>query len=142
MVVVKKYGEYITESVDLDKQLLDTSKNGDVNKVKELLDKGADKEAKDKYGWTPLIYASWYGHTEIVKLLLEYGTDIKVYNNVNKTCLDYKCKEVWKHKYTQELIITGQPQNIKFFDDKIGILPSLKTKYKEVIEMSELGIFG
>ena len=206
--MVKKYIEYITESLDLDKQLLDASQNGDVNKIKELLDSGADKEVKDddgwtplawasnnghteivkllldsdadiesedNNGWTPLILASWCGHTEIVKLLLdsdadiesednngwtplilasingkteivklllEYGADIKVYNNANNSCLDYKCKNVWTKKYTQELIISGQPQNIEFFDDKIGILPSLKKKYKEVIEMSELGIFG
>jgi len=58
------------------------------------------------------------------------------------SCLDFECKGVWKEEYVQELIISGQPQNIKFFDDKIGILPSLKLKYKEVIEMSEFGIFG
>ena len=110
--------------------------------MKLLLEYGADKEAKDKDGWTPLIFASWNGHTEIVKLLLEYGADIKVYDSGNKSCLDYKCKGIWKDEYVQELIITGQPINIKFFDDKIGILPSLKVKYKEVIEMSEMGIFG
>ena len=122
--------------------LIMASRNGKTEVVKLLLEYGADKEAKDNEGWTPLIFASWNGHTKIVKLLLEYGADINVYNDVNKSCLDYKCKGIWKQKYTQELIITGQPINIKFFDDEIGILPSLKVKYKEVIEMSELGIFG
>ena len=76
-----------------------------------------------------------------MKLLLEYGADIKVYNKYNKSCLDYKYKGVWKQKYTQELIISGQSHNIKFFDERIGILPSLKIKYKDLIELSEMGLF-
>jgi len=208
MKMVKRYGEYIRESVDLDIQLLYASGRGDLNKVEELLDNGADKDAKNDYGLSPLMYASsngetevvkllldsdadknaesndgrspllmasQFGYTEVVKLLLEYGADkeakssagqtplilassnrhtetvklllehganINTYDKNNNSCVDYKCEGVWTKKYTQELIITGQPQNIKFFSDKIGILPSLKLKYKEVIEMSEMGIFG
>ena len=122
--------------------LIYASYNGCTKVVKLLLEYGADKDAKNKYGSTPLIIASSNGKTEVVKLLLEYGADISVHNDGNDSCLDYECKGVWKQKYTQELIISGQPHNIKFFDDKIGILPSLKKKYKEVIEMSEMGIFG
>jgi len=206
--MIKRYDEYIRESVDLDIQLLNASKKGYVNKIKELLDRGAnkdskdnagltplirasrngnaevvkllldagaDKDAKDNDGWTPLILASLFGKTKVVKLLLEYGADkdsksnygstplirasslgypetvmllleygadINNHNKDNKSCLDHECEGVWEKEYVQELIISGQPQNIKFFDDMIGILPSLKVKYKEVIEMSEMGIFG
>ena len=211
---IKRYGEYMSESFDLDKhsldiQLLDASKDDDVNKVKELLDigadidmkdtddttvligaskygntetvkvlldegakidaiddggmtslswasingysetvglllyHGADIETKNKHGLTPLIHSSSQGHEGTVKMLLEYGANINVYDNNGRSCLDYPfSKKIWEKEYIQELIITGQPINIKFFDDKIGILPSLKNKYKEVIEMSELGIFG
>ena len=103
---------------------------------------GADIEATDDIDNTSLICASFRGRIAIVKLLLEYGANIKTHNSTHQSPLDFKCKGVWKQKYTQELIITGQPHNIKFFHDKIGILLSLKKKYKEVIEMSELGIFG
>jgi len=72
--------------------------------------------------------------------LLEYGADINAYSKGNESCLDF-IKYVWKEEYVQELIITGQPINIKFFDDEIGILPSLKKKYKEIIELSEMGLF-
>jgi len=122
--------------------LIWASINGKTETVKLLLEYGADIESKNDDSNTPLVYASKHGRNNIVKLLLEYGADIKNNGNDNIICLDFPCYGVWKEEYTQELIISGQPQNIKFFDDKIGILHSLKLKYKEVIEMSELGIFG
>ena len=121
--------------------LIFASANGKTEVVKLLLEYGADKDAKDNTGDNPLRLASWKGRTEVVKILLEYGANINVYR-INKTCLDYSYINIWIDEYIQELIITGQPINIKLLDDKIGILPSLKVKYKEVIEMSELGIFG
>ena len=116
--------------------------NGRIQTVRLLLDNGANINSVDNDGFTPLKRASRRGHKETFKLLLEYGADIKVRDIYNNMCLEYECKGVWKEEYTQELIITGQPINIKLFDDEIGILPSLKVKYKEIIEMSELGIFG
>ena len=41
-----------------------------------MLDKGADIEAKDKEGNTPLMYASYRSHFLIVKLLLDRGAKI------------------------------------------------------------------
>jgi ankyrin repeat protein len=37
--------------------------------VKFLVESGADKEAKDNTGWTPLLFAAVLGHLEIVKFL-------------------------------------------------------------------------
>ena len=71
----------------LNERLLDASKNDDVNKVKELLDSGADKDAKNNYGWTPLIRACAHVHLEVVKLLLEYGADKEAKNNYGSTPL-------------------------------------------------------
>ena len=34
---------------------------------------GADTEAKDKDGWTPLMYACRYGHREVAAALLDHG---------------------------------------------------------------------
>ena len=62
---IHRYDEYINESLDLDNKLLDASNKGDVNNVKELLDSGADKEAKDGDGNTPLILASRYEYAEV-----------------------------------------------------------------------------
>ena len=42
---------------------------GDLRKVKELLEAGADKDIRNKYHWTALIYAIEYGRTDIIPLL-------------------------------------------------------------------------
>ena len=107
-----------------------------------LIGGGVDIETKDKKNRTPIIMACRSDSEYTILILLEHGSDINNFDNDKFSCLDYQFRKIWEEEYTQELIITGQPQNIKFFDDKIGILPSLKTKYKEIIEMSELGIFG
>jgi ankyrin repeat protein len=46
--------------------------------VTALLDKGADVNAKFRYGATALFKAAERGHTEIVKLLLARGADVTV----------------------------------------------------------------
>ncbi|EAY19964.1 hypothetical protein TVAG_402180 [Trichomonas vaginalis G3] len=43
--------------------------------VKSLIECGCDKETKNEYGWTPLIYASYYSHLEVVKYLISVGAD-------------------------------------------------------------------
>ena len=46
--------------------------------VELLLDKGADIEAKDRYGQSPLMIAAARFGSEMVELLLEHGADVNV----------------------------------------------------------------
>jgi ankyrin repeat protein len=46
---------------------------GDVQRVKKLLDKGANIEEKGSFGRTPLMRASYNGHTQVAKLLIQSG---------------------------------------------------------------------
>jgi ankyrin repeat protein len=61
---------------DLNKDLLDAIKKGDENSVKTILDKGTDVNAKNVEGETPLMHASFSGHTTIVKVLLANNADV------------------------------------------------------------------
>ena len=60
------------------------SKTGSVqvSVVRLLLERGADINARDATGWTPLHQASYSGAVEVVRLLLENGADVeaKVYD--------------------------------------------------------------
>src|ERR671912_406453 len=62
----------------LNEQLYEAARKGDAAEVKALLDKGADVNAKFRYGATALFKAAERGHTEVVRLLLERGADVKV----------------------------------------------------------------
>jgi ankyrin repeat protein len=56
----------------------DAASRGDLPAVKLLLDKGADVNAVDYRGYTPLLQAVQYDRDspEIVKLLLEHGANV------------------------------------------------------------------
>ncbi len=51
----------------------DAAKNGDLAGVQAELDKGADVNAKNENGGTPLLYATLSGHREIDERLEEYA---------------------------------------------------------------------
>jgi len=62
----------------LNEQLYEAVRKGDAAEVKAALDKGADVNAKFRYGATALFKAAERGHTEVVKLLIERGADVTV----------------------------------------------------------------
>ena len=67
-----------TPKQELNDQLYEAVRKGDLAAVTALLDKGADVNAKFRYGATALFKAAERGNTEIVKLLLARGADATV----------------------------------------------------------------
>ena len=63
---------------ELNDQMWEAVRQGDAATVKALLDKGADVNARFRYGTTALFKAAEKGNTEIVKLLLDHGADASV----------------------------------------------------------------
>src|SRR5688572_19093113 len=63
---------------ELNDQMWEAVRKGDVALVTALLDKGADVNAKFRYGTTALFKAAERGHTEVVKVLLSRGADVSV----------------------------------------------------------------
>jgi ankyrin repeat protein len=64
------------QSTSLDEQLLAAAAKGDVAAVTALLTKGANVNADNGHGVTPLWYAADKGNLDLVKLLLDHGADI------------------------------------------------------------------
>lgn len=58
-----------------------------VSTVRVLLDRGADLEARDEEGQTPLIRAASYGQTDIFRLLLQRGANINARDKNGMTAL-------------------------------------------------------
>lgn len=63
---------------ELNDQLFEAVRKGDAAAVTAALDRGADVNAKFRYGTTALFKAAERGHAEVVKVLLERGVDAKV----------------------------------------------------------------
>lgn len=62
----------------LKEQLFLATLKGELRKVKYLLGKGVDVNAKDERGRTALMYARWTGNNHVADLLRRYGA--KEYN--------------------------------------------------------------
>jgi ankyrin repeat protein len=55
--------------------------------VERLIDKGADVNARDEAGWTPLHYAAFSGHKDVAELLIAKGADVNTKNDSGETPL-------------------------------------------------------
>ncbi|MDI6727892.1 MAG: ankyrin repeat domain-containing protein [Thermodesulfovibrionales bacterium] len=67
--------------------LHDAAWAGNIKKIIELLDKGADINAKDNNGWTALIWAAREGKTDAINFLINNGADVYVKDNMGWTAL-------------------------------------------------------
>jgi ankyrin repeat protein/ribosomal protein S13 len=72
---------------DVNKELIDAARNGNMDKVKELLGAGANVNYQDEYKSTPIMYAIASEHLDIVKELIARSADITVANHNGATPL-------------------------------------------------------
>lgn len=70
-------------------QMIEAAEEGDLDKVKELVEKRSDPNSQDEdSGITPLIQASLFGHVEVVKYLLQHGANPNIKDEYGSTALD------------------------------------------------------
>lgn len=67
----------ILDKTGLTDQLNTAASNGNIDKIKMLIDGGADVNAGNKNGISPIIVAKISGRDEVVQLLLKYGASDK-----------------------------------------------------------------
>ena len=60
----------------INNKLLKQSEKGNVKQILQLLDMGADVNAKDKEGWTPLLTALGMEHFQAAEILIDAGADV------------------------------------------------------------------
>jgi ankyrin repeat protein len=81
LLIVALFGSLVVgqnSKDELNNQLFEAARNGDAALVASLLDKGADVNAKFRYGTTALFKAAERGHVNVVKLLLDRGADATI----------------------------------------------------------------
>jgi hypothetical protein len=96
---------------DVNDDLLAAARNGDLNTVKTLIDKGAPLEAKTPYGQTPLYLAAMSGHEAVVEFLLDKGAKTDIHDTFYKaSMLDFVLER--KHYAVAKLLIVKGSGNI------------------------------
>jgi uncharacterized protein len=68
--------------------LLQATEAGDIGQMEALLAKGAEVNARNAYGWTPLHVAAAGGDPAVVAVLLKHGADIHAQSHIGTTPLD------------------------------------------------------
>ena len=60
------------------------AKDGNIVQIEELIKKGEDINSLDDFGWSPLMWASYYNHSRLVEYLLNNGAKVNQ-QSVNAT---------------------------------------------------------
>ena len=117
----------------MSKTIFDYVKENNIDKINELLESGVNVNVKDKYGNTPLYYASTYGQLQIAKLIIEYGADvnIKCYGSTPLHQASYNRRT----EVTKLLLECNADVNVK---DSIGWTPLLWASYNGHVDIVKL----
>lgn len=91
--------------------------NSDLKKISAALDKGADINYQDAWGYTALIYAAYYGYPMIAKHLLDYGADKNI--RENKDYNAYEMAQYYFHDYTDLAHKNTNEKMASYYQEKI-----------------------
>jgi hypothetical protein len=106
---------------DVNDDLFNAAQGGDAQKVKAMLEKGADINYHDKIvlGHTPMTIAAAWGHTEVVRLLLDRGASVNQQDGDDTSALQCAASTV-ESEMVKLLIDRGADVNHR---DKAGRTP-------------------
>jgi ankyrin repeat protein len=117
--------------------------DGNIEAVKQAITDGADVNAKNRIGWTPLHNAAFSGHKEIVELLIDAGADVNAKSgDAGVTPLHYAANK----EIAELLIAKGAEVNAKSnggktpldYAEKLVVWQSSETKEAAKKEIAAL----
>lgn len=115
-------------------ELIVASKNGDVGRVRFLLEDKADVNERQSNGVTSLIMASYGGYYDVVKILLENKADVNARQNNGATSLvaaSYK-----GHYAIAKLLIDNKADvNLGQANGATPLIAALKEKHYEIVDL-------
>jgi ankyrin repeat protein len=122
--------------------LLDAVIADDPKKIRKLLDKGADVNAKDGHEYTALSSASDDGHTQIVKALLEAGADVNAKDGYENTALSLASNEGYR-EIVKALLEAGADVNVKNIHGDTALIQASDEGHTEIVKtLLDAGAIG
>ena len=112
----------------------DAARKGNIDVVKQHLAAGTDVNIKDDVGDTPLPWAAYGYHKEIVELLIENGADVNAKNDLGNTPL-YMANLGGSKEITELLIANGADVNAKYNGGSTPLHTSSALGHKEIVEL-------
>jgi hypothetical protein len=119
-------------------QLIFACRKYQLDIIKDLIEKGADVNARTNYIDTPLMNASFYGHLEIVKYLVEHGANVNIRGWDYETPLMQTCDSSPENKSIVDiikyLVENGADVNAINFNGQSVLYKAIKIKNPFIIK--------
>ena len=91
--------------------LLQATEAGDIVQMQALLAKGAEVNARNAHGWTPLHVAAAGGDPAVIALLLQHGADVHAQSHIGTTALDNATTRGGRQAVIDLLLAHGAKRN-------------------------------
>jgi uncharacterized membrane protein len=118
----------------LDEEFLRAVEKGDIARVRELLEKGADAGAVDNRGWTPLHYAAFAGYVNIAALLIGWRANVNARDKDGITPLHVAAAR--GHSGVVELLVkSGADVNARSYSGRTPLHVAAGNGHVEVVRL-------
>ena len=116
--------------------LMEASRLGYEETVRELLENGADVDMKDNEGWTALIWASANERTGIVRELLKNGADVNAKSYIGISALHQA--STWGHTEIVSMLLEKVADvNVKDYDGRTALNWASERGHTDIVELLE-----
>lgn len=138
---IQKLEKCVFANIDkeLNSQFLQIIGTSDFDKIRYLIENGADVNTKTENGNTQLHYVAKNNNIDIVKLLIEHGADVNTRNDHEETPLTWACIDN-RSEIVKLLVENGADVNTK---DNCGFTPlDYATQYSDKSTITYLKAHG
>jgi len=109
------------------------AQNINIDEINELIDMGADVNAKSNGDWTALMEASFNGHLDVVELLIKNGANVNETNNHGATALMWA--SAYNHIEIVKCLVESKADvNIKNKEDCTALIWASRYDNAEIVE--------
>lgn len=122
----------IGEDETMNEQLFKVVEGKEVDRVRDLLDKGVDINAQDTQGRTAIMIATYANDVEMVKVLIAEGADVDIQDNMLNTPFLYAGAEGYM-EILKLMIAAGADPTITNRYGGVALIPASEHGYVEVV---------